>query len=219
MDIYTILFIAVGLSMDAFAVAIATSIGLKCVSKQQIFRLSFVCGAFQFAMPVIGWYAGSAFSNYISSADHWVAFALLSIIGGKMVREAFEEKDGVHGDASFHFVINGEKCLNVSDNECVCGRNVCFRQGKSDPTRGWPLLVVGVATSIDALAVGISLAMLGAGIWYPSAIIGVVTFSLTMVGMKIGERLGTRFSHNMEVLGGLILIGIGVKIVVEHMCR
>lgn len=217
MDIVTILFIAIGLSMDAFAVSIATSIGLKCVSRVQVMRLSFVCGFFQFAMPVIGWYAGSAFSFYISAADHWIAFALLVLIGGKMIREALEVEKDENRDGAFEVVINGEKCLNVADNECVCGRSVCFRKGKTDPTRGWPLLVVGVATSIDALAVGISLAMLGTGIWYPSAIIGVVTFSLTVLGMKIGERVGTRFSHRMEILGGLILVGIGAKILVEHL--
>lgn len=186
MDIVTILFIAVGLSMDAFAVSIVTSLSLREVSKRQVFRLSFHCGLFQFLMPVIGWYLGAAFSKYISSYDHWIAFALLSAIGGKMIHESFEKDD------------DGEKKSAV------------------DPTRGLSLLFLVVATSIDALAVGVSLAMLSINIWYPAAIIGVVTLSLTVIGMKIGERLGLAFGHRMELIGGLILIGIGIKIALEH---
>ena len=188
MDFITIFFIALGLSMDAFAVAIVTSLSLKNVSKRQIFRLSFHCGLFQFLMPVIGWYLGASFSKYISSYDHWIALALLSIIGGKMIHESFEKKDGDNDNAP----------------------------AVKDPTRGWSLMFLVIATSIDALAVGISLAMLDINIWYPAAIIGLVTLALTVVGMKIGERLGMAFSNRMELIGGLILIGIGVKIAIEH---
>jgi len=188
MDLITIFFIAVGLAMDAFAVSIVTSLSLKSVNPRQVFRLSFHCGLFQFLMPVIGWYLGASFSKYISSYDHWIALVLLSIIGGKMIHESFEKKEA--GDGS--------------------------GPAAKDPTRGWSLMFLVIATSIDALAVGVSLAMLDINIWYPAGVIGVVTLALTVIGMKIGERLGIAFSNRMEFIGGLILIGIGLKIAVEH---
>ncbi len=190
MSFFTILFIAIGLAMDAFAVSIATSLNLVNVSKRQIFRLSFHTGLFQFLMPVIGWYLGFSFSKYISDYDHWVAFVLLALIGGKMVHESFEGRE-------------------ESETE---GGNAL----KKDPTRGLSLIFIAVATSIDALAVGVSLAMLNVNIWYPSAVIGIVTMSLSIIGMKIGEKLGARFGNRMELAGGLILIAIGIKIVIEH---
>lgn len=193
MDNLSILFIAIGLSMDAFAVAIVTSLTLKNVSKRQMFRLSFHCGFFQFLMPVLGWFLGASFSKYIQSFDHWIAFVLLSIIGGKMIYEAFEDDELPSENST-------EKKL-------------------ADPTRGFSLIFIAVATSIDAMAVGLSLAMLDINIWYPSVIIGVVTFSLTMLGMKIGEKVGKKFSSHMEVIGGLILIGIGIKILIEHIYK
>jgi len=188
LDFATIFFIAVGLAMDAFAVSIVTSLSLKSVDKRQIFRLSFHCGLFQFLMPVIGWYLGASFSKYISSYDHWIALALLSIIGGKMIHESFESKESAE-----------------DKSEII-----------KDPTRGWSLMFLVVATSIDALAVGVSLAMLNINIFYPAAVIGVVTLALTVIGMKIGERLGMAFSNRMELIGGVILVGIGVKIALEH---
>ncbi len=191
MDNLSIMFIAVGLSMDAFAVAIVTSLTLKNVSKRQIFRLSFHCGFFQFMMPVVGWFLGASFSKYIQTFDHWVAFALLAIIGGKMIYESFED----------------DKEEEKNTDKII------------DPTRGFSLLFIAIATSIDAMAVGLSLAMLDIDIWYPSVIIGLVTFSLTVLGMKIGERVGKKFSSHMEVIGGLILIGIGLKILIEHMYK
>ncbi|HBC73576.1 MAG: hypothetical protein A2008_06145 [Candidatus Wallbacteria bacterium GWC2_49_35] len=193
MNFITILFMAVGLAMDAFAVSIATSLSLVNVSKRQIFRLSFHTGLFQFMMPVIGWYLGFSFSAYISDYDHWIAFTLLSIIGGKMIHESFKEDEPPAG---------GEQAAAAV---------------KKDPTRGFSLMFIAVATSIDALAVGVSLAMLNVNIWYPSAVIGVVTMSLSVLGMKIGERLGSHFGSRMEQIGGLILIAIGLKILIEHM--
>lgn len=193
MNFITILFMAVGLAMDAFAVSIATSLSLVNVSKRQIFRLSFHTGLFQFMMPVIGWYLGFSFSRYISDYDHWIAFVLLSLIGGKMIHESFEEDEPPAGGAQLAETL------------------------KKDPTRGFSLLFIAVATSIDALAVGVSLAMLNVNIWYPSAVIGVVTMSLSVLGMKIGEKLGSHFGSRMEQIGGLILIAIGLKILVEHM--
>jgi len=176
--------IAVGLAMDATAVAIATSIMLGRVTGRQIFRFAFHFGLFQALMPVIGWLAGRGLREYIESWDHWVAFALLSMIGGKAIVDVFRE---------------GEEEAKVPD-----------------PTRGLSLIVLSVATSIDALAVGLSLALLQISIWYPATVIGVVTAGLTVCGMLLGSRVGRRFGLRVRVLGGVILIGIGLKILLEH---
>lgn len=181
-----LLAIAVGLAMDAFAVSIATGIRLGCVTGRQTFRMAFHFGFFQFMMPVIGWFGGALAGRFISAFDHWIAMGLLTVIGGKMIIEAFKH-----------------------DEDASCAA--------SDPTRGMTLVALAVATSIDALAVGLSLGVLGMGIVFPSVLIGAVAAAFTTAGMKLGSRIGMAFSHRMEILGGLILIGIGVRIVLEHM--
>ncbi len=188
MGMLNVLGIALGLAMDAFAVAIASSVTLGCVTGRQYFRLSFHFGFFQFMMPVVGWLLGSTLVGWVSRFDHWVAFGLLAFIGGKMVWESLSRgKDEEAG-------------------EC-----------RADPTRGTNLVILSVATSLDALAVGISFAMLEMTIWLPCLIIGLVAAALTALGLRIGSRLGTRFGKRMELLGGLVLIGIGVRIVIQHM--
>jgi putative Mn2+ efflux pump MntP len=185
-DTLTLLGISVGLAMDAFAVAIATGIVLGKVSGRQTFRLAFHFGLFQFLMPVIGYLAGMTVERWIKSYDHWLAFALLGIIGGKMVYE------GMWG---------GEEEGN----------------GGKDPTRGMSLVMLSVATSIDALAVGVSLGVLHSeAIVYPGIVIGIVACTFTAAGLHLGKRLGTVFGKRMEVAGGLVLIGIGVKILFDH---
>ncbi|HEX9850181.1 MAG TPA: manganese efflux pump MntP family protein [Candidatus Deferrimicrobium sp.] len=185
-DTLTLLGIAVGLAMDAFAVAIATGIALGVVSGRQTFRLAFHFGLFQFLMPVIGYLAGMSVVGYIKGYDRWLAFVLLGYIGGKMVYE------GIRGG-------------RVEGND-----------GK-DPTRGMSLVVLSVATSIDALAVGISLGVLhNEGIVYPGVVIGVVACTFTAAGLHLGKRLGAAFGKRMEVVGGLVLVAIGVKILFDH---
>jgi manganese efflux pump family protein len=185
-DTLTLLGIAVGLAMDAFAVAIATGIVLGQVSGRQTFRLAFHFGLFQFLMPVIGYLAGMTVDRWMKSYDHWLAFALLGFIGGKMVYE------GLRG--------GGEE-----------------GNGGKDPTRGMSLVMLSVATSIDALAVGVSLGVLHTDrIVYPGIVIGVVACTFTAAGLHLGKRLGTVFGKRMEVVGGLVLIGIGVKILFDH---
>jgi putative Mn2+ efflux pump MntP len=207
----TILFIAIGLAMDAFAVSIAASICLATVSSRQIFRLSFHTGFFQFLMPVIGWYLGASFSSYIADYDHWIAFTLLALIGAKMIRESFEDK---HCETeSVCDADSNADSDNTRNNACAA-----LKKSVKDPTSGFSLLFIAIATSIDALAVGVSLAMLKVDIWYPAAVIGVVTMLMSIAGMKIGERLGTKFGSRMELTGGIILIAMGVKIVIEHTC-
>ena len=176
--------IAVGLAMDAFAVAIASGICLGTVTKRQVFRLAFHFGLFQAIMPVIGWMAGLKLYEYISAWDHWVAFGLLSLVGGKAVYASISEEAKEDDDR--------------------------------DPTTGWNLLIMSVATSIDALAVGISFAALQVTIWIPVLIIGLVAAAFTVAGMLGGCRLGQKFGKRMEMAGGLVLIGIGIQIAVKH---
>lgn len=185
MSFWVLIGIAVGLSMDAFAVAVACSLVLRQVSARQTFRMGFHFGLFQAMMPVIGWLAGQGAHKYIEKWDHWVAFILLSFVGGKAIYEAFQGEDD-----------NAEA---------------------SDPTRGMSLVIFSVATSIDALAVGLSLAMMRVEILYPAAVIGVITAAITSMGMILGTRIGERFGSRMEIIGGLVLIGIGVKMLCSHL--
>ena len=180
-----ILAVALGVSMDAFAVAIAVSIALGRVSGRQVFRLGFHFGLFQAIMPVIGWLAGSSMNQWMTAWDHWIAFGLLGFIGSKAVYEG---------------LARGRESTPVSD-----------------ATRGLRLVTLSVATSVDALAVGLGLAILDVSIWYPCAFIGLTTGSLTVVGMVLGSRLGARFGRRTEVAGGLVLIGIGLKILIQHL--
>lgn len=180
----SLLAIAVALAMDAFAVAVVTGLSLNPLTRRHVFRLAFHFGLFQALMPLAGWIAGRAVHGYIEAFDHWIAFALLAFVGGRMILGA------MGGD---------------EENRSV-----------GDPTRGWDLILLSVATSIDALAVGLSLAMLGLTILLPALVIGVIAASLTTLGMLIGRRIGTLWGKRVEVLGGLILIAIGIKIVLEH---
>ena len=185
-DIVNISAIAVALAMDAFAVAIAAGVTLKNVSFRQTFRLSWHFGLFQALMPVIGWSAGSMVRVYIAPYAHWIAFGLLSVIGLKMIREAFKIDEDI-------------------------------RQ-KKDPTKGMMLVILSVATSIDALAVGLSISMLKVGIWLPEGIIGIVAGSFTIVGLHFGRRIGSAVKLGLyaEVFGGVVLIVIGFNILRGH---
>lgn len=184
MDTITLLGIAVALAMDAFAVALATGLALSVMNGRHLFRLGFHFGLFQALMPVIGWLAGMTIQRWIAAYDHWIAFALLAFVGGKMIYEAFFDHD--------------QDAL------------------ERDPTRGWSLVMLSVATSIDALAVGLSLALLSISVWVPSLVIGLTAGVLTVIGMLLGRRINGIWGKRVEVFGGLVLCGIGVKIIVEH---
>lgn len=184
MDTFTLLGIAVALAMDAFAVALAAGLTLDEMNGRHLFRLGWHFGLFQAMMPVFGWLAGMTVQHHIAAYDHWIAFGLLSFVGGKMIYEAlFAMPDEVRS---------------------------------SDPTRGWSLVMLSVATSIDALAVGLTLAMLGVSIWMPALIIGLVAGVLTVAGMLLGRRIGGIWGKRVEVLGGLVLVAIGLRILLEH---
>ncbi len=180
----TILGLAVGLAMDALAVAVATGLLLGRPNHGHVLRLAFHFGLFQFLMPVVGWLAGRTVEVYIREVDHWVAFGLLAFVGGKMLWEACR-----HGDEA--------------------------RAG--DPTRGWMLLVLSIATSVDALAVGLSMAFLHVSIWLPSVVIGLVAFAFTAAGVVLGARVGRTLGRWPEVVGGVVLLAIGAKILAEHL--
>ena len=181
MDLLTLLGIAIALAMDAFAVALATSLSLPRLTGRHLFRFGFHFGLFQALMPIIGWATGLSIREYIEAFDHWLAFLLLGLVGGKMLWEAF------HPDS--------------------------VEQSDKDPTRGLSLVMLSIATSIDALAIGLSLAMLEVDIWYPSVIIGIITAGISLGAIGIGKRLGVLFGKRMEIFGGLILIFIGSRIV------
>ncbi len=185
MDIFTLLGIAIALAVDAFAVALAAGAVLDPFIERRWFRLGFHFGLFQAMMPVLGWIAGRGLHQWISAYDHWIAFGLLSLVGGKMIFETLK------ADEKKTFV--------------------------QDPSRGWTLVVLSVATSIDALAVGFSLALLGGNIWFPALVIGLVAGVLTIAGMFLGRKVGVLWGRRVEVAGGVVLCIIGTKILVEHL--
>ncbi len=184
MTLWEILVVAVGLSMDAVAVSLAASASNRARGARAMFRLSFHFGLFQFLMPIAGWFIGASVARYISSVDHWIAFGLLALVGGRMIHAA---------------TVEGQPAL------------------ARDPSRGSALILLSLATSIDALAVGLTLAMLGSGIWYASLIIGVVTASLSCLAVFIGARIGQAVGRRMEMVGGLALIAIGARILWQHL--
>jgi putative Mn2+ efflux pump MntP len=184
MDLITILGIALGLSLDIFAVSVASGFTFQQFRVHHALRMALIFGGFQMLMPVIGWLAGRSISSYISEYDHWVAFALLAFIGGKMVYESFQLEDDKKGQDPFRLVV---------------------------------LLVLAVATSIDALAVGLTFAFLKSSIALPVLVIGAVTFVLSFAGVYLGRKVGHLFERKIELVGGLVLVGIGVKILAEHL--
>lgn len=177
--------IGIGLSMDAFAVALCKGLGMKRLDVRQAFVIGLFFGGFQALMPFIGWLLGMQFEKYITNIDHWIAFALLAFIGGKMIFDALRENGESEED---------DGCLNLKE-----------------------LFVLAVATSIDALAVGVTFAFIGTDIAPAVGIIGVTTFLLSLAGVFIGHRFGLRFKSKAELAGGAVLVLIGLKILLEHL--
>jgi putative Mn2+ efflux pump MntP len=183
----SILLIGLSLSMDAFAVSMSSGISDRGLTTLHILRGSFFFGAFQFIMPVIGWLLGNAFVSYISAFDHWAAFILLAFIGGKMLVGALPRK-------------NRERTTEKGADIQNLGN----------------LFLLAVATSIDALAVGLSFSMVNQAIYIPALIIGCITFVVCFLGFQFGKKIGVVFETGSQLVGGLILVGIGVKILLEH---
>lgn len=186
MDIVPILLIAFGLAMDAFAVSVSCGIMGKGSQVGNALRMASSFGSFQAIMPLMGWLGGLSLAGPISGFDHWIAFGLLVVIGGKMVFESV--KSGPE-----------KKCINPADLRV--------------------LMVLSVATSIDALAVGFSFALLKAPIVTSAVIIGVVTFGVSLTGAFLGSRFRGHLENKAAILGGLILIAIGTKILAEHLIQ
>ena len=181
------------LAMDALAVSVSSGVSIQGLEKRYALRASLCFGVFQFLMPVTGCFLGKTFVSYIEPFDHWVAFGLLAFLGGKMLVEALvPKKEGAE-----------EHAASVSIPPDI---------------RRFPvLLLLAAATSVDALAAGISFSITGAHIWRSAAIIGTVTFAICLLGFEFGRRAGKLFEKRAQIAGGLVLTGIGVKILVEHL--
>ncbi len=187
MGFFELLLLAVSLSMDAFAVSVCKGLSMQKASVRTGLLCGSWFGSFQALMPLIGFFLGSLFAKSIEAVDHWVAFGLMALIGANMLKEAFE-KGQCQG-------CDGEADLSVK-----------------------AMFLMAVATSIDALAVGISLAMTGGvNILLAVALIGVITFALSAVGVKIGSLFGSKFEKKAQVFGGVMLIALGLKILLEHL--
>jgi putative Mn2+ efflux pump MntP len=185
MSFVEILLLAIGLSMDSLAVSVTSGILIQSLRWKDIVRIAFVLGLFQAGFTVMGFFLGMSFQKYIVSFDHWIAFALLLYLGGKMIYECYNERG------------EDEGCDNPLKLRTLCG--------------------LGVATSIDALAVGVSFACLSSSIAKEAIIIGLVTFLISSVGTYVGHKYGRKINLKFELLGGIILIGIGIKILIEHL--
>jgi putative Mn2+ efflux pump MntP len=182
----SVFLIALGLSMDAFAVSVSSGVSIRGLQAFHAVRASLFFGIFQFIMPIAGWFMGKTFSSLIRAFDHWIAFGLLAFTGGKMIWEALKRDAGP-----------SEGCSDIRSLRV--------------------LLTLAVATSIDALAAGFSFSVMNRGVFGPSALIGGVTFAVCLTGFEFGRRVGFVFRRGARILGGLILIGIGIKILAEHL--
>ena len=184
MEILTIFLIAISLSFDTFAVSVSSGLILKKIDFFNATKIALTLAVFQAIMPVIGWLAGSGIKNYAETADHWIAFGILGLLGGKMIYESFQTDPE-------------NRNFNPLDIKVMIG--------------------MAIATSIDALVVGFSFALLDYKILISVGIIGAVTYIVAMLGMLFGKNIGSRLGRRMEMLGGVMLILIGLKILVEHL--
>ena len=196
MSLIELFILAVGLSMDAFAVAICKGLSLRKVSLKECTKVGLYFGGFQAGMPLIGFILGVQFKDYITSIDHWIAFILLSFIGINMIREAMDKDED-------------ESIVNLA--EAAVGEEEVNELGFKN------MVMLAISTSIDALAVGVTFAFLQVDIVPAVLFIGIVTFALSAIGVKIGNVFGTKYKSKAEAAGGIILILIGLKILFEHL--
>lgn len=183
MVVAELIIIAIGLSMDAFAVSVCKGLSVQKVRPQHVLKTGIWFGGFQALMPVIGYYLGVSFADFVANIDHWIAFILLGIIGGNMIKESSHKEES-----------------------CCAEPDFSFRT----------MLAMAVATSIDALAVGVSFAFLKVNIWEAVGLIGVITVLFSVAGVLIGNFFGSRWKSKAEFAGGFILIAMGLKILLEH---
>lgn len=183
MQIAELLIIAIGVSMDAFAVAVCKGLSVQRLQVKHVVSTSLWFGGFQALMPLVGYFLGVSFADFVSDVDHWIAFILLGIIGGNMIKESCSK-----------------------DDVCSIEPDFSFRT----------MFTMAVATSIDALAIGVSFAFLHVNIWTAVLFIGVVTSAFSGAGVLIGKHFGCRYKSKAEFAGGIILIAMGLKILLEH---
>lgn len=183
MGVVELLLLSIGLAMDAFAVSICKGISMKKMNWKKAIIIGLYFGGFQAIMPTLGFFLGAAFQSLITSIDHWIAFALLAIIGGGMIKESFDD-----------------------DSE-----------NKNDDISFKTMIVLAIATSIDALAIGITFSFLNVNLVLAVSLIGIITFILSVVGTKIGNRFGDKYESKAELVGGIILVLLGVKILLGHL--
>lgn len=188
MGILEIILIGIVLAMDAFAVSMCRGLSMRKIDYKQATVIALTFGVFQAIMPILGWLAGTQFEKFIERVDHWLAFGLLLLIGGKMIYDGLRKK---------------------KDEDAALLDNVLnFKE----------LILMAIATSIDALAVGITFAIVdGLSIWWSVLIIGLITFALCFAGVIIGHKFGNRFEKQATLIGGIVLVLIGVKILLEHL--
>lgn len=187
MHIFEIILIGIGLAMDAFAASICKGLSMKKLNMKHAFVIAFYFGGFQALMPLIGWILGNQFQVYIVSFDHWIAFALLTFLGLKTIIDTIREKEDEQTEK---------------------------QESKLDHKE---LFLLAIATSIDALAVGVTLAFLQVSIISTVTIIGIVTFGICIFGVLVGNMFGSTFKKKASIAGGVILIAIGLKILLEHL--
>lgn len=182
MEFVETIFIAIGLAMDAFAVSVCKGLSMKKISWKKAVIIAAYFGIFQMLMPLVGYILGISFSDLIRNIDHWIAFILLSFIGGKMIREAYCKEES----------INDKIDMNT-------------------------MILLAIATSIDALAVGITYAFLDAhNVFLSFSLIGIITFAISLIGVKVGNKFGDKYGTKTQIFGGVILIIMGIKILIAH---
>ena len=184
MEIIEILLLGISLSMDAFAVSVCKGLSMKEINWKKAIIIGLYFGIFQALMPVIGYILGSTFESLVTNIDHWIAFVLLVLIGGNMIREALskEENDNYNDDVDF-------KTMSI----------------------------LAIATSIDALAIGITFAFLNVNVSFAVTLIGITTFIISLIGVKLGNKFGSNYKSKAWIAGGIVLILIGIKILLEHL--
>lgn len=183
MGLLEIFLIGVGLAMDAFAISICKGLSMKKMNWKSAIIIALYFGIFQAFMPIIGYFLGSTFESFVTNIDHWIAFVLLSLIGGNMIKEAFDSED----------------------------------EKKNDKVDFKTMIVLAIATSIDALAIGITFAFFEVNLLLSISIIGIITFIISIIGVKIGNKFGDKYQNKAEFIGGLILVLLGIKILLEHL--
>ena len=193
MSYITIFGLSIGLAMDSFAVSISYGCSPKKISVRDMFIIAGFFGAFQAFMPIIGWYLGKFFEELIQDYDHWIAFGLLAYIGIKMIIDGIKDDDDSDDDSMKESGINSGNFIDIKR-----------------------LFILSVATSIDSLAVGLSLSILGSPIFIPAMIFGLAAFTFSIIGIRAGIRLRAILGRKAEIFGGIVLVAIGIKILLEH---